>query len=516
MKDTDKINKKLDELDDRIADAEKAKLDSSKRKKGTELDPALNVECFWSWYRSTIWHKKKIQMIINNPKLGSIEESLKQYYKDVNQKIEAFHNALCIALSNKWIPYQPSFKQFRFLMLPDKEAFYGGAAGGGKSDALLMGAIMFCHLPDYHAILFRKTLEDHKLSSSLIPRSKKWLVPVLGKKAYNGSTNTWTFPGGATISFGYLNNVDDHFRYQSTEFQFIGFDELPHIPENQFRYLFSRLRRLESQVHIPLRMRGAGNPEGKHVLFVYRRYVNLKTSIAPFVPAKIGDNPGLDKESYFDSLSNLDPITQERLKNGNWEIADQGLKFNPKWFIIVKDYPRGYPVVRYWDKASTEPRRGRDPDWTVGVKATMVNGVFFVLHMERFRGRPLVNESRIRKIAERDGKAVKIFMEQEPGSAGVNDIDNYARKVLLGFSFRGVKTTDSKIVRADPLSAHAERGDVKLVEGNWINDFLDEFEVFPLGAHDDIVDATSGVFNELPKYGPVGGDVVDSIFSNRR
>ena len=106
-------------------------------------------------------------------------------------------------------------------------------------------------------------------------------------------------------------------------------------------------------------------------------------------------------------------------------------------------------------------------------------------------------------------------MEQEPGSAGVNDIDNYGRRVLLGFSFRGVKTTDSKIVRADPLSAHAERGDVKLVEGNWINDFLDEFEVFPLGAHDDVVDATSGVFNELPKYGPVGGGGVPSIFGNR-
>ena len=64
MKDKDKINKKLDKLDEKILDAEKAKLDSSKRKKGTELDPALNVECFWSWYRSTIWHKKKIQMLI--------------------------------------------------------------------------------------------------------------------------------------------------------------------------------------------------------------------------------------------------------------------------------------------------------------------------------------------------------------------------------------------------------------------------------------------------------------------
>ena len=69
-------------------------------------------------------------------------------------------------------------------------------------------------------------------------------------------------------------------------------------------------------------------------------------------------------------------------------------------------------------------------------------------------------------------------MEQEPGSAGVADIDNYARTVLCGFSFRGVKNTDPKIVRVDPLSAQAERGNVKLVKAKWNRAFFDEFEIF--------------------------------------
>jgi predicted phage terminase large subunit-like protein len=103
-------------------------------------------------------------------------------------------------------------------------------------------------------------------------------------------------------------------------------------------------------------------------------------------------------------------------------------------------------------------------------------------------------------------------MEQEPGSARVSDIDHYSRHVLPGFCFRGVKETGSKELRANPLSSAAEQGRVKLVEGNWINDFLDEFEMFPEGAHDDIVDATSGALGKLTEYGPVGGDTVPSIF----
>ena len=90
-------------------------------------------------------------------------------------------------------------------------------------------------------------------------------------------------------------------------------------------------------------------------------------------------------------------------------------------------------------------------------------------------------------------------MEQEPGSSGVNTIDHYARNVLAGFTFRGHRATGSKELRAAPVSSAAEAGNVKLVTGPWINDFLDEAEAFPEGRYKDQVDAVSGAFNALAK-----------------
>lgn len=339
--------------------------------------------------------------------LASAEEAVKQFDNNALEREGALHNALRVALVRGWIPHQPSPKQYRFLMLPDEEAFYGGAAGGGKSDALLMGAIMFCHLPDYNAILIRKTLQDLSLSSDLIPRSKMWLR---GKARWDGQGQVWAFPSGATIAFGYLDSVDDHYRYQSSEFQYVGFDEQTHIPENQFLYLFSRLRRLEKQGHIPLRLRGAGNPVGRYVQYVKRRYVDVETALAPFVPARIEDNPGLDKKSYLESLSKLDAVTGERLQNGNWDILDQGLMFKREWFEIVTVFSKEGRKGRWWDKAATLLVPGKDPDYTVGVLMIVKDGVYYIVDVVRFRGTPQTNEQIIRKTAERDGIEVEIFM----------------------------------------------------------------------------------------------------------
>jgi len=94
-------------------------------------------------------------------------------------------------------------------------------------------------------------------------------------------------------------------------------------------------------------------------------------------------------------------------------------------------------------------------------------------------------------------------MEQEPGSAGVGQIDYYRRQVLKGYSFWGVKTTGSKAERATPVSSVAEAGNIKLVNGRWINAFLDEIEAFPEGMHDDQVDSISGAFEQLRRSKPL-------------
>src|SRR5690606_39355548 len=103
---------------------------------------------------------------------------------------------------------------------------------------------------------------------------------------------------------------------------------------------------------------------------------------------------------------------------------------------------------------------------------------------------------------ELDGKHVPVWIEQEPGASGVALIDHYRRRVLEGWEVRGYRSTGSKEVRANPVSAWAEAGNVKLVRGPWIGEFLDEIEVFPHGAHDERVDVVSGAFDVLTSREP--------------
>jgi predicted phage terminase large subunit-like protein len=403
-------------------------------------------------------------------------------------------------LENPWIPHNPTPKQAEFLLTPDLEVLYGGSAGGGKSDALLMAALQYVDVPGYAAILFRRTYTDLALPGALMDRAHEWLQ---GTAAHWSEKNkTWTFPSGATLSFGYLENERDKFRYQSAEFQFIGFDELTQFTETQYRYLFSRLRRLEGS-SIPLRMRAASNPGGVGHEWVKQRFV---VGDKPFVPASLDDNPYIDREEYIKSLMHLDPITREQLLKGDWTAREAGNKFKREWFEIVDSYPADIRQVRYWDLAATEPKPGKDPDWTVGALLGEKDGIYYIIDIKRTRATPQGVEKLIKQTAELDGKRVTIYMEQEPGSSGVNTIDYYRRRVLAGFAFYGNKTTGSKEIRANPVSSAAEAGNVKLVRGPWINDFLDEAELFPNGAHDDQVDAVSGAFEMLTRrirIGPV-------------
>lgn len=331
-------------------------------------------------------------------------------------------------------------------------------------------------------------------------RALEWLG---GTKAHwDGVKHIWRFPSGATLTFGNLEHEKDKYRYQSAEFQYIGFDEETQFLESQYRYLFSRLRRLENTV-IPLRMRGASNPGNIGHDWVKRRFLEEGQKYGRvFIPAKLQDNPYLDQQKYVESLNELDPITRRQYLEGDWTARHGGSIFRREWFEIVDEPPADIRKVRYWDLAATKPKQGREPDWTVGALAGEKNGVYYIVSLVRMRGAPPEVEATIKQTAILDGTSTRIYMEQEPGSSGVSQIDYYARQVLKGYSFWGVRTTGSKQERATPVSSAAEAGNIKLVNGKWINAFLDEFEAFPQGMHDDQVDAVSGAFQQLRK--PVG------------
>lgn len=220
-----------------------------------------------------------------------------------------------------YVPHAPHPRQAEFLALDSLEALYGGAAGGGKSDALLMAALQYVDVPGYSALLLRRTFADLALPGAIMDRAKAWLA---GSPAvWNEQSKTFTFPSGARLSFGYLDVEKDRFRYQGAEFQFIGFDELTQFPEQWYRYLASRLRKLEGSP-VPLRLRGATNPGGIGHEWVRRRFVDGE---AAFVPAKLVDNPSVDAESYRASLALLDGTTRRQLEDGLWQRDTGGLVF---------------------------------------------------------------------------------------------------------------------------------------------------------------------------------------------
>jgi predicted phage terminase large subunit-like protein len=327
-----------------------------------------------------------------------------------------------------------------------------------------------------------------------------------GRAKWNGQDYRWTFQTRdavrpATVSFGYMRYPEDHFRYQSSAFQYIGFDEVNQFEEYQYRYMFSRLRRLEGS-KIPLRVRCASNPGGVGHEWVKRRFIDPGSPERPFIPSRLDDNPYLDRDTYRLSLSELDPTTREQLLNGDWNVKPPGGMFKRGWFTIVKEAPTEGKAIRYWDLAASVPAPGRDAAYTAGALVVLKNGIYFIVDIQRFQGSPLDVERRIIQTAALDkGRPynVEIWMEQEPGSSGVNTVDHYAREILLGYTFRGDKVTGAKELRAQPVSSAAEAGNVKLVIGSWVNNFLDEAEVFPEGKHKDQIDSVSGAISKLAR-----------------
>ena len=230
-----------------------------------------------------------------------------------------------IAKKRGYCPHKPHRKQREFLAIQDLEALYGGAAGGGKSDALLMAALEHVDKPEYSALLLRRTFRDLNQPKAIMDRARSWLINTDAK--WNAQAKRWTFPSGATLTFGYFDKESDKDQYASAEFHFIGFDELTQFPENWYRFMFSRLRKQEES-KVPVKMRGATNPGNIGHVWVKRRFVDPDTAEAPFVPALLDDNPFIDQLGYKKSLSKLDKVTRDQLEKGIWRNDVSGLVYS--------------------------------------------------------------------------------------------------------------------------------------------------------------------------------------------
>lgn len=138
---------------------------------------------------------------------------------------------------------------------PEYEAFYGGAAGGGKSDALVIEALRQVHIPYYKGLVIRKTYPE---LAELIEKSLNYYTAAYPKAKYNASQHTWTFPSGAKIIFGAMQHDKDKLKYQGRAFDYIAFDELTHFTFAEYIYLFSRNRPNGPGTRVYIR--ATGNP----------------------------------------------------------------------------------------------------------------------------------------------------------------------------------------------------------------------------------------------------------------
>jgi predicted phage terminase large subunit-like protein len=424
--------------------------------------------------------------------------------------------------------------QHAFLTTPADIAIFGGAAGGGKTRALLMEPLRFFTNPEYRAVIFRRTTPQIRNPGGMWDESAE-LYPLVGAKPREAGLE-WVWPSGAIVKFAHLEHETDKHSWQGSQLVMIGFDELTHFTESQFWFLMHRAR---STSGIKPYIRATCNPNPDsfvHKLVAWwidpatglpipersgrlRYFVRRENEMiwgdspedclkrAPefypedvrsltFIAATVRDNPALLERnpSYLANLKALPLVDRERYLYGNWRIRPSaGNVFRREWIEIVDALPNDMRVVRYWDRAaSKQQRKTGDPDYTAGLKlGRSQEGNFYIAHVYNERGTPLEVRQAIKAIASQDGLEVRIGLEQDPAQAGVAEMD-FLIRYLAGYPVAPYPVRTDKVTRAKPASAQAEQGNLKMLRGPWNEVVLDQLENFPEGAHDDIVDALSG------------------------
>lgn len=454
-------------------------------------------------------------------------EALRAAPPDVRARAVAAILATLGPLRLRYCPGTPTAKQEVFLRLTGDEAFYGGAAGPGKSWAMLAAGLQYVDVPGYDALILRKTFPELTQAGGLIPMAHEWLDHT--DAVWNEQRHEWRFPSGATLTFGHLQTAGAIRRYFGGERHFVGVDESTGFTWAEIRRLFRVLRRPArvpwlkrsndglTSADVPLRLRLASNPGGIGHTWHRRRYVKPATRAegVVYVPAKIYENPHVDVASYLKMLSHLPPVERQRLIEGDWDVIEAGTIFNRAWLRVEREAPSMSRRVRRWDLAATPEKppvleqieeemaeeSGDDPDYTVG----LLYGIdgrreFWVLDVVRGRWHAGDVETQVKSTARHDGHEVHIGISQDPAQAGKSQIRHYARDVLAGYVVKGYLETGSKETRAAIPAAAAANSLVHLLDGPWVDEFLDEVTGFPEG-HDDQVDAWSGAHDMLTAFG---------------
>lgn len=438
-------------------------------------------------------------------------------------------------------------KQEKFLSSSADICIYGGAAGGGKSYAILLEPLRHINNGKFSAVIFRKTnpqiLNPGGLwSESFEIYGKLNAVPKMSPKP------TWKFPSGATITFSHLEMEQTKYDWQGAQVPLIMFDELTHFSESVFFYMLSRNR---SMCGIKPYVRATCNPDadswvskfiewwidqgtgypieercGRVRWFIRRdetvHWADNKTELwerfnlvteeekqepksVAFVNSTLQDNKLLMKQdpSYLANLKALPTIERERLLYGNWKIkAAAGLFFKRTQVgNILEVIPDDVICwVRSWDLAASEKDDKGDPAYTAGVLiGKRKNGRYIVADVINKQMSAADVRSTIKLTAQSDKakhKRVRVRLPQDPGQAGKEQAESYI-KFLSGFDVVARLESGSKQSRAEPMAAQWQAGNFDILHGAWNEEHLTQLENFPDGKFKDMVDASANAFSEI-------------------
>lgn len=435
--------------------------------------------------------------------------------------------------------------QERFLGSQADICIFGGAAGGGKTWALLVEPLRHYHNAKFGAVIFRRTYPEITIEGGLWDESEQ-IYPYFQAKPVKGDMY-WRFPSGMRISFAHLQYETDLAKYQGAQIPLIGFDQLEGFTEKIFFYLLSRNR---STSGVRGYIRATCNPEpgwladfldwwidddgyanldragiirwfvrvndqiiwGDSRQELLEQHPGLDPKSVTFIPSTVYDNKILLQQDpgYLANLQALSYIDRERLlgdpkRGGNWKIKPTaGKVFKREWFPIVEAVPPGGIVVRRWDFAATEKELNKsDPDYTASCLMLVVNGSYYILDATADQLGPAEQERQFNNLTRQDaarfhaeGRRYIARWEQEPGSAGKRESWRIVRS-LAGLDAKGVPSTGDKLTRAKPLAIQAEIGNVYLLKGPWNERWLTHMHAQPEWPHDDEMDAAGGAFQDL-------------------
>lgn len=422
-------------------------------------------------------------------------------------------------------------------------AVYGGAAGGGKTFALLMEPLRYINTQDYRAVIFRRNYTQITVSGGLWDESVSLYSGIQGAVSSKSPKYHWSFSGKAILHFDYLGRDEDVQNWQGSQITFIGFDELTHFTEKQFFYMLSRNR---SACGVKPYVRATCNPDADSWVAKFiewwidletgypvpersgkLRYMArqneviiwgdtkeelIKQGIKPsviksvtFIASTLQDNKMLMQAdpSYLANLEALPLVERERLLYGNWKIKNAaGLFFNRNQVgAMLPVIPRDVTAfVRAWDLAATAETEGGEPAYTAGVlMGRRANGRFIVIDVINVRQSAGDVRATVRRTAMIDNAKygnVRIRYPQDPGQAGKDQAQSYAL-MLAGFNFKSAPVTGSKETRAEPVAAQWQAGNFDVIAADWNDEYFSQLESFPSSKFKDMVDATSDAFAEL-------------------